>query len=102
MKNGGDMNRCKRCVLPDTRPDTHFNEEGVCSACTSFDKRQAIDWDQRARDLAIILERAKPVNGFDCIVPSSGGKDSHWQVLKLIELGVRPLVVTAATKKIPL
>jgi hypothetical protein len=36
-------------------------------------------------------------NDYDCIVPSSGGKDSHYQALMLIELGARPLVVTATT-----
>jgi hypothetical protein len=36
-------------------------------------------------------------SGYDCIIPSSGGKDSHWQALRLLELGARPLVVTATT-----
>lgn len=39
----------------------------------------------------------KNSSGFDCIVPSSGQKDSTAQVLRLIELGARPLVVTATT-----
>lgn len=91
------MNRCTRCVIPDTRPDTAF-VDGVCSACLSYDKRKTIDWSAREADLQRIIE-STPRNGsgFDCIVPSSGGKDSHWQVLKLIELGLRPLVVTATT-----
>lgn len=91
------MNRCKLCVIPDTRPDTAFID-GVCSACISYAKRKTIDWEAREKELLRILEDT-PRNGtgYDCIVPSSGGKDSHWQVLKLIELGVRPLVVTATT-----
>jgi hypothetical protein len=44
-----------------------------------------------------LLEQNHNKHGFDCIVPSSGGKDSHYQVLSLIELGARPLVVTATT-----
>ncbi|KKN16257.1 hypothetical protein LCGC14_0977660, partial [marine sediment metagenome] len=65
------------------------------------------NWDTGERGLASlpgredeflqILKSGKNDSGYDCIVPSSGGKDSHWQVLKLIELGVRPLVVTAST-----
>jgi hypothetical protein len=40
---------------------------------------------------------SKNGTGYDCIVPSSGGKDSHYQVLRVTELGFRPLVVTAST-----
>lgn len=92
------MKRCSRCLYPDTKPDLHFNDEGVCSACRAYDKRKEIDWKAREGELLRILEQApKNGSGYDCIVPSSGGKDSHWQVLKLIELGARPLAVTATT-----
>lgn len=91
------LNRCTRCVIPDTRPDTQF-VDGVCSACLAFDERAKIDWGARRDDLVRLLERHhRGSSGYDCIVPSSGGKDSHYQVLKLIELGARPLVVTATT-----
>lgn len=91
------MNRCKKCCMPDTRPDTPFLD-GVCSACISYEKRKLIDWEEREKQLLHILETNPPNGtGYDCIVPSSGGKDSHWQVIKLIELGVKPLVVTATT-----
>lgn len=89
--------RCKTCVMPATRPDTAF-VDGECSACISHRKRREIDWTSREAHLLRILETAtKNGSGFDCIVPSSGGKDSTWQVIKLLELGVRPLVVTATT-----
>lgn len=88
--------RCSRCVIPTTRPDTAFTD-GICSACIAYDKRKAIDWAARKRELEAILEHGKNGSGFDCIVPSSGGKDSTWQALTLIEMGARPLVVTAST-----
>ena len=92
------MIRCTRCLYPDTKPDLWFNEKGICSACIAFDNRKGIDWTVRESELLRILEKApKNGTGFHCIVPSSGGKDSHWQVLKIISLGFRPLVVTAAT-----
>lgn len=91
------MNRCKICVMPDTRPDTEF-VEGVCSACIAYQNRQHIDWSLRKIELERLLSRHRVAGReFDCIVPSSGGKDSTYQVLKLIELGARPLVVTATT-----
>lgn len=91
------MNRCKTCVMPDTRPDTPFID-GECAACVSYAKRPEVNWSQRRMDLHAILDRSHfNVDGFNCIVPSSGGKDSTWQTLKLIELGAKPLVVTAST-----
>jgi N-acetyl sugar amidotransferase len=91
------LQRCRSCLIPDTRPDTHFFD-GECAACRNYRNRPAIDWEARRADLVRILETApKNGSGFDCIVPSSGGKDSHYQVLTLIELGARPLVVTAST-----
>jgi len=89
--------RCRTCLMPTTRPDTAFID-GECSACVSHRKRDQVDWSAREAELLRILETMpKNGSGYDCIVPSSGGKDSHWQVLKLIELGAKPLVVTATT-----
>lgn len=86
------MSRCKTCVMPSTRPDTPFID-GECAACVSYKARTSIDWDQRLEDLKALLAR----HGKRCIVPSSGGKDSHWQVIKLRELGADVTVVTATT-----
>jgi len=83
--------------MPDTRPDTAF-VNGVCSACLSHDEQKRIDWDGRKNDLVRLLERGRTnSSGYDCIVASSGGKDSTAQVMDLIKLGVRPLLVTATT-----
>lgn len=91
------LTRCRTCCMPTTRPDTAFID-GECSACVSYKKRPLIDWVAREAELIRILETApKNGSGFDCIVPSSGGKDSTWQALKLIELGAKPLIVTAST-----
>lgn len=92
------LTRCRTCCIPTARPDTHFDDTGECSACGNARKSDVIDWKSRESELLRILE-TMPRNGsgFDCIVPSSAGKDSTYQVLRLIELGVRPLVVTATT-----
>ncbi len=87
-----EMNRCQICVMPDTRPD-HVFVDGVCPACINYANRPEIDWDARLEDLKKLLDR----HDGRCIVPSSGGKDSHYQVIKLLELGADPLVVTAST-----
>lgn len=87
------MIRCTRCLYPTTKPDLHFDTEGVCSACRSYERRPSIDWDSRKKALIDLLDRH---NG-RCIVPSSGGKDSTAQVIKMLELGADVTVVTART-----
>ena len=46
------MRYCKKCVMPDTRPGITFNEEGICSACQSYEHRKSIDWDARFYEVA--------------------------------------------------
>ena len=90
---------CTRCVLPDSKPDLVLDEEGVCSACRYFERREAIDWGGRRDELLSIVDRYRASNegAWDCIVPVSGGKDSTFQVIQLKRLGLNPLCVTAST-----
>jgi N-acetyl sugar amidotransferase len=88
--------RCTRCLYPNTKPDLHFNAEGLCSACQAYDKRKGIDWAAKEKEFLEYI-RSHPGSTHDCIVAVSGGKDSTWQVLKCIELGLRPLAVCATT-----
>ncbi|WCJ60816.1 N-acetyl sugar amidotransferase [Fontisphaera persica] len=90
---------CKRCVMPDTKPDLFLDEEGVCNACRSFERRKAIDWDARKKELLQILDRYRSKDGrnWDCLIPVSGGKDSTFQVVRMKQLGLNPLCVTATT-----
>lgn len=90
---------CTRCVMPDTKPDLVLDSEGVCNACRSYERRVEIDWNARAKELEQILDRYRSKNGthWDCIVPVSGGKDSTYQVLRMLQLGLNPLCVTATT-----
>ena len=89
---------CTKCLIPNSKPDILFNEEGVCNACTNFLKRDSVDWNKRKQQFSELLNKFKNDNGnWDCIVPVSGGKDSTYQVIKLIEFGMNPLCVTATT-----
>ena len=90
---------CTRCVMPETKPALFIDEEGICSACRNFDQRTGIDWDARRTELDQLLDeyRSKEGTNYDCIVPVSGGKDSTFQVIKLLEMGANPLCVTATT-----
>lgn len=89
---------CVRCVMPHTKPDLHIDEEGVCNACRSFEKRKEVDWDQRKSELLTLLEKyRRHGSNWDCIVPVSGGKDSTYQVIRMLQLGLNPLCVTSTT-----
>lgn len=90
---------CKSCVMPDTKPDLHIDEHGICNACRSFEKRKEVDWDVRYQELLKLLDKYRQKNGanWDCIVPVSGGKDSTYQVVRMLQLGLNPLCVTSTT-----
>lgn len=90
---------CTRCVMPNTKPDLSFDAEGVCAACRNFERRKTVDWRQRREELDRVLERYRHRDGsnWDCIVPVSGGKDSTFQVLRALQLGLNPLCVTSTT-----
>ena len=90
---------CKKCVMPNTKPNLRFDEEGVCNACRNFENRKEINWEKRKKSLEEILNRYRSKDGsnWDCIIPVSGGKDSTFQVIKMLELGMNPLCVTSTT-----
>ena len=89
------MRYCVRCVTPDTRPNITLDAAGVCNACCGFAARPAVDWTQRERDFRQVVAHARAQGkGYDCVIPVSGGKDSHWQVLRCLEYGLKPLCVT--------
>lgn len=85
--------------MPETKPDLYIDEKGVCSACRYYQRRREIDWDGRQRELMRILDRYRSKDGsnYDCIIPVSGGKDSTYQTIRVLELGMNPLCVTATT-----
>lgn len=90
---------CSRCVMPDTKPDLRLDADGVCNACRSYERRREVDWTLRRAELQKVLARYRRPDGsnWDCIVPVSGGKDSTYQVIRMLELGLNPLCVTATT-----
>jgi N-acetyl sugar amidotransferase len=89
---------CKECLYPNTKPDLIF-KEGVCNACINFKNRKEIDWNKRKEEFINIFEKykSKDNSNWDCIVPVSGGKDSTYQVYKILKLGYNPLCVISST-----
>ncbi|MBX2078137.1 N-acetyl sugar amidotransferase [Campylobacter peloridis] len=88
------MKFCKKCVMINTKPDLHFDENGICDACNSqIDKNQNINWQEREKEFLDLVKKYKKHPVYDCVIGVSGGKDSTFQVLKCLELGLNPLCV---------
>lgn len=93
--NKSKLKWCKLCVLPSSRPNLKINEKGICNACLNHKKKIKINWKLRLKKLKHLINWAKSKkSNYDCIIPVSGGKDSTWQVLKCLNLGLKPLAVT--------
>lgn len=92
--------------MPNTKPDLFFDDKGVCDACKSSElkhsKISGIDWKARQKEFENIISKYRSKNGgYDCIIPVSGGKDSHYQayVMKVI-YKMHPLLVCFEQTKI--
>jgi N-acetyl sugar amidotransferase len=90
---------CKNCVIPNTKPDLQIDDKGLCNACRYYNDRKIIDWDKREIEFKNILQKYQSKDGskHDCIIPVSGGKDSTYMVIKMLEFGMNPLCITAST-----
>jgi N-acetyl sugar amidotransferase len=102
---------CKKCVISNQRPSSvvefkntnnqkkgiNFNDNGVCEACNYGKIKSEIDWKEREVELESILSKYRKKNGYDCVVPGSGGKDSSYtaHILKY-KYNMNPLTVTWA------
>lgn len=76
------MKRCTKCVLPETMPNIHFDENGVCNYCHSYKKFRYKGENELLRLLNVQKEKN---NKYDCIVNISGGRDSSFTLLKLVK-----------------
>ena len=95
------MRYCKKCLTTDLRPNSLFNQDGVCIACqysgSKTTKSHLAKLDELIRKIRYAKKQARRTSQFDCIVGVSGGKDStrqaHWVRDRL---GLNPLLVCAA------
>jgi hypothetical protein len=74
----GNPRICKRCVLPESKPQIWLDNEGVCNLCLEHEQAKK---DQAVRplletDFIKLLDRHKGKGRYDCLVMCSGGKDS--------------------------
>jgi N-acetyl sugar amidotransferase len=90
---------CTNCVMDTTDPQIQFNDLGVCSHCTNFKEVRSKFWypnEEGTHKLQKLYEEMKEsskAQDYDCILGLSGGVDSSYLALKLLDAGIRPLVV---------
>ncbi len=97
------MKICRRCLVDESVAGAVFDESGNCNYCAEFLSRQTSHGSDIERieavqsnhlDLGNLVKKVhNPKAEFDCVVGVSGGVDSSWTLVKVLELGLRPLVV---------
>ncbi|MDM8006721.1 MAG: asparagine synthase-related protein [Phycisphaerae bacterium] len=70
------MRICSKCVLPETYPETSFDDNGVCNFCRSF--RPFRPEPQAHLEKALKKARREAKGQYEVLVPFSGGKDSSY------------------------
>ena len=100
---------CSKCVISNQRPRSvvEFKNKDnikkgmqidkICDACKFNETKNKIDWEKREAELIKLLDKHRKPNGYDCVVPGSGGKDSAFtaHILKY-KYNMNPLTVTWA------
>jgi N-acetyl sugar amidotransferase len=82
-------------VYPSSAPTPlTFDEQGVCSGCRVSSQKTEIDWAARWRMLEELVGEYRSDEGYDILIPVSGGKDSYFQTHCAKQLGLKPLLVT--------
>lgn len=92
------MRYCKNCLIPDTRPNGAFNDDGICIPCAYSLNTNQVDFNERLAQLQSLISKhiryTKKLR-WQCIVGVSGGKDSTRQALWVRDkLGLNPLLVS--------
>ncbi len=92
-----NIKRCIKCVLPETFPNISFDDKGVCYFCQEFINSEPIVIEQkRIKELMDSeIEKSRGKGEYDCIVAFSGGKDSTYTLMHLVQnYGLNCLAVT--------
>ncbi len=87
LKEVTKMNRCSKCILPDSLENSHFNQKNECHWCQTGFPNYEPKGIEKIHDKII----KNPNEAYaDCLVGLSGGKDSSYTLYKLVkELGYK-------------
>jgi len=87
------LNRCTKCLLPETFPYINYDVKGVCNYCNNYIKKNQ---PKNNDELYAIIDPFRNNDGkTDCLVPYSGGRDSTYSLHYIKrELGLNPIAFT--------
>lgn len=76
------MERCSKCVTPNSYPGIVLDNNGICNFCLEYENKYS-NWESskenRIKKLEKLIDNAKKRRKkFDVLVPLSGGKDSTY------------------------
>jgi N-acetyl sugar amidotransferase len=78
-----------------TRNRIEFDAQGRCNACVWSEEKKTLDWATRMRELEDLFDKHRKTDGYDLIVPVSGGKDGSYVAHTCrSRFGLNPLCVT--------
>lgn len=89
---------CMRCTLTTALPGVTIDASGVCSVCREYENNKTV-YDGYFRDidaLQTVIEETQrtATSDYDCLLLYSGGKDSTYVLIRLIDMGCRVLTMT--------
>ncbi|WP_109302015.1 N-acetyl sugar amidotransferase [Aquimarina sp. AU474] len=90
---------CNRCIMDTSDPEIVFDQEGNCNHCNEAIERANGLWfpnkegEQKLVAIAEKIKKTQKNKEYDCIIGLSGGVDSSYLAYRVVQLGLRPLVV---------
>ncbi|MDG2989577.1 N-acetyl sugar amidotransferase [Candidatus Synechococcus calcipolaris G9] len=98
--SNGVFQQCTRCVMDTSVDDIIFNENGICNYCTNFlEEAKPITEETeenrkiRLKNFVAQVKQSGKNKPYDCVVGVSGGVDSSWTLVQVVQLGLCPLAV---------
>lgn len=91
-----EYRQCKRCLMDTSAKGIIFDENGICNFCREFEellKQPKKKLNFSLNDLVEKIKKDGKGKPYDCIVGISGGVDSSYTLVKVKELGLKPLAV---------
>ena len=95
LKNMYNFKVCTNCVMNTSAKNIYFDQYGQCNYCKSFILKIKNKKKENIDSLIKLIRNNKNKNNskYDCIVGLSGGVDSSYTLVKVVESGLRPLAV---------
>jgi len=89
-----DMKQCKNCLMDETAKEIEFDINGVCNFCHTAQEALKAQEKEKSNWPKIKDWVLKNKGEYDCIIGLSGGVDSSYALVKLVEEGFKPFCFT--------